>query len=164
MHSYEPHPESYEVLAHQSPANVDAHRLAVSRRWGGCQLAVASAADQTGQYVTWSASFGHPEWGDFVGHVDVGSTTVDHEVGVLGVLPAVVKIDTEGHEGEVLAGAAHTIALSYTSWFVEVHDQDLGAQVRQAFGPRRYATAVIDHELLADERGEDHYWVVARPR
>lgn len=162
--SYEPCPDSYEVLSHQCPANVRPLPVALSRRPGPLELAEVSESVQTGQLVTWPASPGHPEWGGFVSYVTVPASTVDLEVGRGGVLPGLVKIDTEGHEGEVLAGAVHTIALGYTSWFVEVHDQDLGVQVRAGFGVRKYALSVIEHDLLADERGEDHYWVVARPR
>lgn len=162
--AYEPQPESYRHLCERPEANIEPMNWAVSRRPGTIMLAEASEAIESGQLVTWGASAGHPEWGHLVGTVKVAATTVDVQVGSLGVLPSLVKIDTEGHELEVLAGAKSVIALGFSSWFIEVHDASYGPRLRAYFGPRRYKTHVIEHDYLADERSEDHYYFVAEPK
>ena len=160
--SYEPAIESYEYLMASVPANVRTDNVAMGRRVGTMRLGEASDAIGSGQLVNWAAHHGHAEWGALTGTRVVPSTTIDYEVSELGVLPALVKIDTEGWEVEVLGGARHTIALGFTSWFVEVHDAELGAKVVAAFGKRKYRTEVLEHDWLwGDERAEDHFYVVA---
>ncbi len=54
------------------------------------------------------------------GRVEVPAVTVDELAARFGS-PDVVLVDVEGFEGEVLAGAARTIAAGRTTFFVEVH-------------------------------------------
>ena len=59
---------------------------------------------------------GGPRWGK----VEVPAVTIDELATRYGT-PDVVVVDVEGFEGEVLAGAARTIAGGRTTFLVEVH-------------------------------------------
>lgn len=161
--AFEPALESYEVLVAECPGNVDAWSVAVSDHAGPLLLDVAETAIGTGQLISGTAIDGHPEWGQIVGFREVTAVTIDECVGRLGVLPAVVKIDTEGHEKRVMLGAGHVRALGFTSWFIEVHSSDQGAFISCGWGAD-YEVERIDHDYLSAERGAEHYYLVARPK
>lgn len=54
------------------------------------------------------------------GKVEVPTVTVDHLARIYGT-PALVMIDVEGFEGQVLEGASHTIAAGRSTFLVEMH-------------------------------------------
>jgi FkbM family methyltransferase len=55
----------------------------------------------------------------------VRMTTLDHVVAEVGRAPAVVKVDVEGYEVEVLRGAAGLLAGGRCTWVIEVHPPQL---------------------------------------
>lgn len=59
--------------------------------------------------------------------VEVATETVDHVCRVHDLLPAVIKIDVEGAELDVLRGARNTLALPGLHVFVEFHPAAWGA-------------------------------------
>lgn len=69
--------------------------------------------------------------------VRVDTTTVDREVGAHGLRPALVKIDVEGGELEVVAGMERTLEL-LPMLLVEV-DPESGAELERRLAPRGYA-------------------------
>jgi FkbM family methyltransferase len=161
--AFEPADESFAVLVTEHPDNVIPLPLAVSDGPPMVVLDVADQAIETGQLVSRAGCDGHPEWGRVVTTREVPATTIDHWAGRLGQLPALVKVDTEGHEPGVLDGAEHTIGLRFTSWFIEVHagwHEDL---LMNAFDPEFYEMTRVDHDYLANGRGGDHFYLMAVP-
>lgn len=59
---------------------------------------------------------------------DLALTTVDHEVEHGGLVPTVIKIDVEGHEGAVLQGARETLRRHRPVVFLELHLDVLEAE------------------------------------
>ena len=55
--------------------------------------------------------------------IDVEVTTVDAEVEAHGLVPALVKVDVDGREVDVVAGMARTIAEHRPALFVEVNEE-----------------------------------------
>ena len=164
--AFEPVEESAAILIAECEDNVELCSMAVSQFMGRSTLDVADQAIATGQLVTATALPGHPEWGTVTGTRQVLATTVDAVVGAGGVLPSLVKVDTEGHEGYVIAGAEHTIALNFTTWFIEVHAGHFEEPLRLFFGNYHYDVERIDHDYLvtSPERAAHHFYLVARPR
>jgi FkbM family methyltransferase len=72
------------------------------------------------------------------GHGDVDVRAVRLDAAVNG-LPRLVKIDVEGGEVDVLAGAERLVDAVRTRWIVEVHTPDLENAVWQLFDERGYA-------------------------
>jgi FkbM family methyltransferase len=160
---FEPCAESFAILAAERGPNVLALERAVSDTNDVITLYEAQASIRTGQLVSADAAPGHAEWGPLTGSRRVMAVTIDCWVGHHGRLPDVVKVDTEGHEPQVLAGAFHTISFGYTAWFVEVHSRDHSQKVRRLL--KHCAFERVDHDYLTGhERGKDHFYIVARPR
>jgi FkbM family methyltransferase len=111
VHAFEPNPKTHQALAlnlHLNPdLPVTAHPLALSNRRETRSLRPGSA-DNTGQARLTDADRIDP---DVNTSVSVRCDTVDHLVRS-GALPppTLVKLDVEGWEGEVLAGAEWTLA------------------------------------------------------
>ena len=162
--AFEPAAESAAVLLDECRDNVDVRTKAVSAKPGYIDLAVADQAIAFGQLVTAEALAGHAEWGTVIATRKVAATTVDEVVGEEGRLPSLIKVDTEGHECQVVAGAEHTIALGYSTWFIEVHSRAYRLALTEAF--LRYDVTLIEHDYLVagSDRSFDHYYMVARPR
>lgn len=103
---FEPNPVARRQLEHNLELNgvtvATVLPLAASDGPGSAVLHVPTSPD-----AAWSSLLG----GGFAEGVpvDVETSTVDREVERLGLAPSVVKIDVEGHELAVLAGAAGTI-------------------------------------------------------
>jgi FkbM family methyltransferase len=160
---FEPCLESYGVLGQEHPDNVEVWPLAVSDHVGKVKLDEAEVATSFGQLVNGAVAMGHSEWGKKTGHRLVPCTTVDEWVRQGGYLPDLIKVDTEGHEPRVLAGARHTIGLGRSIWFLELHAAAHWSAVRPAF--RYYDLERIEHDyLVGHPRAEDHFYAVARPR
>lgn len=156
--SYEPCQEALAILMVEAPPNVTVVPKALSNQAGGVDLDETENSIRTGQLTT-GTGLG---WGRIVGQRRVESTTLDGEVDRLGVVPDVVKVDTEGHEVRVLLGAKQTIALRRTTWLLEVHSRHNEDQVYGLLDG--YRVERVDHEaLVGREMGRDHFYVVARP-
>ena len=76
----------------------------------------AAASDRPGTAVLHVPTSSDASWSSLQGGgfaegapIDVETTTVDREVERLGLVPSLIKIDVEGHELVVLAGAAGTL-------------------------------------------------------
>ncbi len=65
----------------------------------------------------------HPEVE--VKRIRVAMMTLDQVVVTVGRAPTVVKVDVEGHEVEVLRGAAGLLAEGRCAWVIEVHPPQL---------------------------------------
>lgn len=158
--AFEPCQESYTFLVQEAPENVTPYMVAISDHPGGVVLDTAVQAINYGQLVSYEASEGHPEWGQRTGERLVPCTTIDEWVGLNGIIPDLVKVDTEGHEYRVLLGGYHTRVLAFSTWFVEVHSEEYGSKLGFLFPSHLYRTERIEHDI---RQSKDHFYFVARP-
>jgi FkbM family methyltransferase len=143
VHAFEPVPVLASRLSRTVPRNVTVHETALSDHDGTALLTVAG-----GEYGLSSL---HLQQGD--GHIDVQLTTLDHAVQApIGF----IKIDVEGHEQEVLAGALRILALDRPVLLVEIEERHRpGAieAVRSLLSGLHYrGWFVLDDLLLPIER------------
>jgi FkbM family methyltransferase len=125
--SFEPSPDSYAVLEADWGADprVTLYQVAVSDREGDVVLAQPGGRPlRTGQLVTpgtegmeWSPP--DANW-SAIPSATYPARTLDSLAAETGT-PQFVKVDTEGHEVQVLAGAAGVLAAGGTDWLVEFH-------------------------------------------
>lgn len=118
VHSFEPHPNSFNCLAEIRSERFRAHRLAMSDRCGEAEFFVygemtdptAAVAASMNNSLVPRRQFGLVT-GQYSKSIKVTRTTVDQFCADQGI-DAVdfLKIDTEGHELEVLKGAQETLA------------------------------------------------------
>jgi FkbM family methyltransferase len=117
----EPHPETFALLA----TNIALNKL--SDRVHACHLA---ASDHDGSVKLAVPAHGNMGWivgsnalpGDYV--IDVPCSTVDTFCLSHGIRPEYLKIDVEGHEAAVLAGAMRTLR-GVTGVVIECHSDEL---------------------------------------
>ena len=111
IHSYEPLPEAFARL--QARARPDP-------KWRVFQLAVGDSADPVTLHIAGNSESSsildmaqlHLDAAPasrFVASVTVPSTTLDSILSELPAQPTLLKIDTQGYEGRVLAGAARSL-------------------------------------------------------
>lgn len=126
---FEPNPECAAILESWASAQrkVNIHQVALSSRSGLTQLHVP--VDEHGVTHDASASIEHSPEG----------ATQDHEVplrpldsfGFTDV--ALVKIDVEGHEGSVIAGAEATLRASMPALLIEIEQRHNSKPIHQIF-------------------------------
>ena len=130
VHAYEPNPSLLPALRGSAARNVTVHGVALSDRSGQATLTVpvvdGEAADPYGTLVASTASTASTTTTalhsysvetrrlDDGGHIDVG----------------LIKIDVEGHEQEVIAGARETIARDRPTLLVEIEQRHLSCDAR----------------------------------
>lgn len=145
---FEPDPALHETLEQNVernraliPADVSVARLAIGGRRG-------KTAFETG---------GHSTRGRLSdsGDVEVDVVTLDDAVDRFGT-PRFVKVDVEGGEVEVLAGAAALLRAGTTSFGIEIHSDELGDSCRRFLEAQGYGCRVVkeagraETHLLAD--------------
>lgn len=126
---FEPNPECASVLKSWAAAlrDVNVHQVALSSRSGTAQLHVP--VDEHGVEHDASASIEHP----------AESNSHDYEVplkpldsfGFADV--ALIKIDVEGHEASVIAGAEATLRASMPALIVEIEQRHNSKPIKQIF-------------------------------
>jgi len=140
--AFEPHPDSYAELARTVPSNATAKRAGLSRRSGESLLFLYdtpghSAIDGSPVMVGVASS----------GQIKIETTTLDDQTlpGKLDLL----KIDTEGHEIEVLAGAIKTLTRDRPCLCIENHSLELR---------RKTIEILADNGLHVDVWPPDRHW------
>lgn len=157
--AFEPAEESFRHLRATAPPNVAAFWIAISDHSGSVRLREAAEAIATGQLVT-EDSLG---WGETLGYRDVPCSTLDVAAELFGV-PDLVKIDVEGHELRVLAGAKDLIAAQRTRWMIEVHAAEFWPSIERTFAG--HAVSRQFHSGYAEgsaERDQHSYCFVMSP-
>lgn len=159
--AFEPATESFDVLtltAERHP-NITTVNAAISDHTGRVTLRETQVTEKWGELVTGDSM---PDWGAFVGHREVSCVTLDDCLLAYGG-PDLVKVDTEGHESLVLAGAEETIRDARPTWFVEIHNRFHTPLLGYVF--RDYTTEIIRHPGYPEGSAEslNHFYVVATP-
>jgi FkbM family methyltransferase len=119
VHAFEPHPNSFACVAQLASPRLHAHRLAASNRCGEAEFFVFSPlADDPDTPIAASMNnslVAETQFGLVAGRnptsITVECVTVDRFCADQGLERLdLLKIDTEGHEREVLEGASETLA------------------------------------------------------
>lgn len=153
--AFEPNPESYHILSGEMPIHVETYNVAVSSVDGAISLDVAEASILTGQYVTGEGL----AWGALTQKVEVPAYTLDTLAEKHGY-PEFLKIDTEGHEIEVLKGGQKLLAF-HPVVMVEVHKKENEGPCRELLS--MYELQKIEHPLrLESFFRQNHFWLLGR--
>ncbi len=125
VEAFEPNPKIYRILTRTLPRNVVAHQVALSDRVGTAELIVPLTS---GGFSNQTASLNPRKRNDGAGVVRVAQRTLDsygfNNVGF-------IKIDVEGYEPAVLAGARETIMRERPVMQVELEEQHTGQSIEQ---------------------------------
>lgn len=155
--AFEPCAESYEILATEAPPNVEAMPVACGRADGRMCLDIAEYSINTGQLVSPGRPL--PGWGDHRGTRTVPCRSLD-SLAKQNDPPDFVKIDTEGSEVEVLAGAEALIHDHHPYVIVECHREEHGDMVRSLLPG--YQLTELRHGDYITPGGRlwrNHYWI-----
>ena len=127
VYAFEPCIESFEALlkVSQQYPNIIPYNIAVSSKSGFVELLIREHPIKSGQLV----SLMGPDWGALLGKRLVPALTLDDLMDALGT-PGFIKIDTEGHEYEVLKGGRRVLAKN-PSLYIEIHAAELGERIME---------------------------------
>jgi FkbM family methyltransferase len=164
--AFEPAAEALNALDaawSPKPAWLEVWALAVSAHDGILTTAVREKSIAAGELTAVTVDSGLP-WGDQTGTRDVLCRSVDSLADELGV-PALIKVDTEGHEGQVLDGAQRVLARGRTAWVIEFHSAALHAQCTNRLAAAAYAVETIRHPHYPPGSAlwHQHGWIRATP-
>jgi FkbM family methyltransferase len=118
IHSFEPHPDSFAFLEKVQSKRFHSHQLAMSNKRGRANFFVyrehegdsPTAPASANNSLVQNRQFGLVT-GQYTKMIQVNCDTVDHFCSDHDIQSVdVLKIDTEGHEVEVIDGATETIA------------------------------------------------------
>lgn len=103
-------------------------------------------------------------WGREVGTRTVPSQTVDSLAEKYGV-PDLVKIDTEGHEAQIMRGATKVLAEKKATFLVEFHLYEWYTECLTILGEAGYGPEVIRHPHYqpGSQLWSAHGWIKAEP-
>lgn len=159
--AFEPAVECLPFLARYP---VDVRAFAVSDVDGTVDLAVLPDKIDTGQLCTFGTV--GMEWDLTQPGTDLRTVrclTLDTLAKSLGP-PDFIKVDVEGHEAKVLAGAANLLTEEKPDWLIEFHAPELLEYCQNALHGFGYTTDVVRHPHYA--RGStmwhQHGWICAR--
>jgi FkbM family methyltransferase len=101
-------------------------------------------------------------WGREVGTRAVPSTTLDALAAKYGI-PSFVKIDTEGHEAQVMRGATELLKEQKTSFVIEFHLYEWYTECITILGEAGYGPEIIRHPHYrpGSELWSGHGWIRA---
>ncbi len=166
--AFEPAEEAFEYLqshfAHRM--GIVLSDLAVSSHDGTIELMAAPSKISTGQLVTHGTE--GMEWSEdeMANGVfrSLQSTTLDTYAEQTDQWPGFIKIDVEGHEGEVLRGATKVLERS-PQMLIEVHSESLGEFIQNLLQERYYLDLVRHpHYAPGSVLWRTHFWYRCFPR
>ena len=173
--SFEPAEESFAVLQREWSADprVRLYQVAVSDHEGTLETSVRAQSIAKGELVivadmpeqewnlpAWAAL----PWGPETSRRSVQCITLDGLLAREGLVPDLVKVDTEGHEAQVLTGAHDLLATGKPDWLVECHDSDYGDACSEALAEAGYIPEVIRHPHYTPQgrMWHNHFWLKAK--
>jgi FkbM family methyltransferase len=165
--AFEPSAEAIDALDAawdpKPPWLAGVHELAVSDHDGHLTTAIRDKSAEALELTAVGVESGLP-WGRLAGTRDVPCRTVDSLAGEMGI-PDLIKVDTEGHEGQVLDGAAKVLAAGTTSWVIEFHSAALHGKCSNLLAAAGYAVETVRHpHYPPDSRlWHNHGWIRATP-
>jgi FkbM family methyltransferase len=123
----EPDPVNYDLLRQTRRrtrwlGDVDIRKTAASRNRGIVDFALDPISSATGAVVSDRRTFSETQYGLIPDTIRLASLPLDQLDGPRP--PKLIKIDTEGHESEVIAGAAATLQTHSPIVIVECFDRD----------------------------------------
>ncbi len=126
VEAFEPNPKIYRILTRTLPHNVVAHQVALSDRVGTTELIVPMSG---GGFSNQTASLNPRKRNAGAGMVRVAQRTLDsYSFSNVGF----IKIDVEGFESAVLAGARETIRRERPVMQIELEEQHTGQSIEQS--------------------------------
>jgi FkbM family methyltransferase len=151
--AFDPAPENCEVIREQVALNgFDAYCTAVQKAVGG------RGGRATFSSATPGSSMGHLGGaGRGERSMEVEVTTLDDAAAAYGA-PTFIKLDVEGAEGDVMAGARRLLSsgAARPAWLIELHNPQCDADVRRHLAAAGYqvvevvtATARLQHHVIA---------------
>lgn len=166
--AFEPAEEAFEYLVTHfgGRGSITLIPLAVSDSTGTVDLMAAPSKIATGQLVTHGTA--GMEWSEdeMANGVirSLESTTLDDFCASIGRYPDFLKIDVEGHEGHVLAGATEVLKRR-PQMLIEVHSQVLGDLIAELL-QSAYDVRTIRHPHYQPNTTlwRTHFWYVCIPR
>jgi FkbM family methyltransferase len=139
--AFEPNPRNLRFLRQHVRMNrlstVDVLPVAVSDREGEAAFERGTGSG-TGRLAA-------------TGSLQVTTTTVDAAAAKLGVAPGFLKIDVEGAEAKLLAGAIETIRLSRPVIFLSTHGPRVHAESQEILGSAGYHFERIGADPVVSE-------------
>jgi hypothetical protein len=104
----------------------------------------------------------------FVGSTDVEQSCSLDSIAAHIEQPGFIKIDVDGNELDILAGASNLLDSGCARWLVETHSEELEQECLAVFHQSRYRTRVIPNgwyrAVIPETRPIPHNrWLVAEP-
>ena len=165
VYAYEPNPKMFAILDAARPANAVVRQIALSDRSGVASLRVPrSARGYSNQHASLESNWTGRQ---VFGVVEVATARLDD----LDLEPCgFVKIDVEGHEAAVVAGAVELIARDRPTLLIELEERHLDCPIEQsiaAIAELGYDAFVFKdgslRSLEAFDPDADHRQAVERP-
>lgn len=167
--SCEPADESYAKLS--AIPGIVVLQVAVSDHTGTVELAVQADHIKSGQLTSptgggeeWvlDRSLGGGGWGEIVDSRTVPCLTLDDLAQDYGD-PDFIKCDVEGHEGRVFAGGLQMMERARPALYIEVHNAQLGAEIRGYLDPFYTDLREVWHPYYkeSDFGYRNHYWLIS---
>lgn len=160
----EPDPRAFETLLARGLKNVGCQHCAAAARNGAAELLLRPHSVQSSLLEQHPIGAGDQSPAPIIERVGVNTLTLDFLLFVarqtFGEMPLrFVKIDVEGYEGDVLAGATDPVFRS-VRWLIEVHDREIEVGVQlERLGYDEIE--VIPHPVKSAH--PKHFWIYAEP-
>jgi FkbM family methyltransferase len=138
--AFEPFPES---------ANSIREQVALNELSEVCEVVEAAVTSEVGKAKLLTTDHNATHRLDPEGETEVGALSLDSMLGGDSGLktPDLIKVDVEGAELEVLAGAGRLIE-SGTSWLIEAHGLEIENRIREILSQKGYSvTEIGDRDL-----------------
>jgi FkbM family methyltransferase len=160
--AFEPAYESFEVLTRLPYPSVHVRNYAVSAEDGQATLYMIPINHEQGQLMSDSHYAFEAEARNATERV-VLTRSLDSLAREL-LVPAFVKVDTEGHEGMILQGAARLLKLRQTDWLIEFHSETLHAECEARLADSGHSVETVRHPhyKTGSALWLNHGWLKAR--
>jgi FkbM family methyltransferase len=157
--AFDPAPENCESIREQVELNGYAPFCTAVRKAVGCEAGRATFSFDTSGSST--AHLGAAQGGER--SVEVEVTTLDAAAAAYGA-PTFIKLDVEGAEGDVMAGARGLLSSGAARpvWLIELHSRQCEADVKRHLAAAGYEFFEVDGRPVAAGATLPHH-VIARP-